>query len=57
LNQICTSQINNDNIYQGLKIISSDDNIHSFPYMIRKRWEAFFYTWAPLSNAIVAMVS
>jgi len=56
LHQIYTSQINNDNIYQSSKIISSDDNIHSFPYMTRKRWETFFYTWTPLSNVIAAMI-
>jgi hypothetical protein len=30
LHQICTNWINNDNIYQGSKIVSSDDNIHLF---------------------------
>jgi hypothetical protein len=29
LHQICTNRINNDNVCQGLKIISSDENIHS----------------------------
>jgi hypothetical protein len=33
LHQICTSRINNDNVRQGLKISSNDDNIHSSMYM------------------------
>ncbi len=32
--QIYTSRINNDNIHQGPKTISSDDNIHSSPCMV-----------------------
>jgi len=57
LHQICTNQINNDNIHRGSKIVFGDDNIHPFPYMTKKRWEASHYTWAPLSNTIVATIS
>jgi hypothetical protein len=34
LHQICISQISNGNVCQGLKIISSDDNIHLFLCMM-----------------------
>jgi hypothetical protein len=37
LHQICTSRIGNDNVCQGSKIASSDDNIHSFPYMVGEK--------------------
>jgi hypothetical protein len=37
LHQICTNWINNDNVCQGLKIVSSDDNVHLFSYVAREK--------------------
>jgi len=37
LHQICTNQISNDNIHQGPKIVSSDDNIHSSLFMAKEK--------------------
>jgi len=37
LQQICMSRIDNDNVRQGLKIVSSDNNIHPFPNMVGKK--------------------
>jgi hypothetical protein len=43
LHQICTSQSDNDNVCQSLKIVSSDDNIHSSPCMVgEKSGKPFF---------------
>jgi hypothetical protein len=56
LHQICMSQIGNNNIRQGSKIIFDDDNIHSSSYMPGKRWETFFYMWVPFSNAIAITI-
>jgi hypothetical protein len=43
LHQICMSQINNDNIHQGPKIIFDDDNTHSSLCTTLKRWETSLY--------------
>ncbi len=56
LHQICMSHISNDNVCQGSKTVFSDDNIHSSSCVVGERWETFLYTWAPLFNAITAMV-
>jgi hypothetical protein len=37
LHQICTSQINNDNIRQGPKIMYGDDNIHLSLFMAKEK--------------------
>jgi hypothetical protein len=37
LYQICTNLISNDNVYQGLKIVFGDDNIHSSLCMAREK--------------------
>jgi hypothetical protein len=42
LHEICTSQISNDNIRQGPKIISSDDYIHSSPFMAKEKMGNLF---------------
>ncbi len=42
--------------HQCLKTIFGDNNIHSFPCMVGKRWEPSFYTWAPLSNTMVTSI-
>jgi hypothetical protein len=42
LHQIYTSQISNENIYQGLKPLYDDDNIHSSPYMARQKMGNLF---------------
>ncbi len=52
LHQIYTSRIGNDNICQGTKIVSSDDNIHSSLCVAGKRWKPSLYT----SDVIVAIV-
>jgi len=39
LHQIHTSQIDNDDVCQGLKIIFGDDNIHSSPHMPGEKGE------------------
>jgi hypothetical protein len=52
LHQIYTSRIDNDNIHQGTKIVSSDDNIHSSLCVTGKRWKTSLYTF----DAIIAMV-
>jgi hypothetical protein len=38
------------------KIVFSDDNIHSFPCMVGKRWETSLCAWAPLFDIMVTMV-
>jgi hypothetical protein len=40
LHQICANQISNDNVHQGLKTVSSDDNIHPPPCMVREKVES-----------------
>jgi hypothetical protein len=42
LHQIWTSWIGNDNVYQGLKIVSNDDNIHSSSCVARKKVKNLF---------------
>jgi hypothetical protein len=37
LHQICTNKISNDNVHQGLKANSSDENIYSFLCMVGKK--------------------
>jgi hypothetical protein len=57
LHQICMSQIDNDNVCQGLKVIFDYYNIHLSSCMLGKRWETFFYMWMPFSNVIAIMIS
>ncbi len=38
---MCMSQINNDNIYQGSKNVSSDDNIHLSLCVVKEKVKNF----------------
>jgi hypothetical protein len=37
LYQVCMSRIDNDNVFQGLKIVFGDNNIHLFQSMVREK--------------------
>jgi hypothetical protein len=42
LHHICMNRINNDNVRQGSKMVFGNDNIHSFPCMVREKAGNFF---------------
>jgi hypothetical protein len=56
MHQIWRSQINNDNVHYGSKIIFGDDNIHSFSSVAKENVKFFFYLWVPLFDVIATMV-
>jgi hypothetical protein len=57
LHHIYVNWVNNDNVHQSIKVVSSNKIIHSLSSMARERWKTFFYICVPLSKIIVVTIS
>ncbi len=57
LHHICASRVNNDNINRGLKVVSSDKDIHLTLGVMREKVGNLSLNIAPFSKVIATIVS